>query len=103
MIGGFIVGVTSQFLVRALGPTLTQFGVSNVLADPTLELHDGSGNLIATNDNWKIADQGQQSQEVALTDTGKAPRDDAESAILRTLSPGNYTAIIRGKNDATGV
>jgi uncharacterized repeat protein (TIGR01451 family) len=105
MIGGFIVGATSQFLVRGLGPTLgaPPFNLPGVLADPTLELHDGSGNIIATNDNWKLDDQSQQSQEVAITDTGKAPPNAAESAILQTLSPGNYTAILRGKNDTTGV
>ena len=105
MIGGFIVGATSRFLVRGLGPTLgaPPFNVPGVLADPTLELHDGSGNIIATNDNWKTNDQTGQSQEVAITDTGKAPPDDAESALLQTLSPGNYTAILRGKNNTTGV
>jgi len=84
-------------LLRALGPTLTQFGVTGVLADPTLELHDGSGALITSNDNWK------DTQQAAISATGKAPPDDKESAILHTFAPGNYTAIVRGKNNTTGV
>ena len=99
LIGGFIIGGTGtkEVLLRALGPTLTQFGVTGVLADPTLELHDGSGALITSNDNWK------DTQQAAIAATGKAPPNDLESAILRPLNPGNYTAIVRGKNNTTGV
>jgi hypothetical protein len=99
LIGGFIVtgDVNKSVLVRGLGPTLTQFGVVGVLADPFLELHDGTGALIVSNDNWK------DTQQAAIMTTGKAPPNDSESAILRTLAPGNYTAILRGKNNATGV
>jgi len=99
LIGGFIVegSANKQVLLRALGPTLTQFGISGVLADPTLELHDGSGALITSNDNWK------DTQQAAIAATGKAPPNDLESAILHTFTPGNYTAIVRGKNNTTGV
>jgi sugar lactone lactonase YvrE len=97
-IGGFIVTGTAskQVVVRGLGPTLTQFGVSGVLADPTLDLHD-SASSIATNDNWK------DTQQAEIQATGLAPPNDAESAILITLQPGNYTAILAGKNGTTGV
>ena len=99
LIGGFIVGGSGskEVLLRALGPTLTQFGVTGVLADPTLELHDGTGALITSNDNWR------DTQQAAINATGLAPPNDLESAILRTFNPGNYTAIVRGKNNTTGV
>jgi N-acetylneuraminic acid mutarotase len=105
MIGGFIVGSPSNFLVRALGPTLgaPPFNIPGAMTDPTLELHDANGAMIASNDNWKVDDQTHQSQQAAITATGKAPPDDSESAILRTLAPGNYTAILKGKNNTTGI
>jgi hypothetical protein len=86
-----------QSFVRAIGPSLTSFGVSGALSDPTLEIHDGSGNTIATNDDWKEA------QQVQIETTGLPPGDDREAAILATLPAGGYTAIIRGKAGATGV
>jgi hypothetical protein len=97
-----IAGVIAQFhnkqvLVRALGPTLTNFGVTNALSDPQLELHDGNGTLIASNDDWKDPDQN------IIAATGLAPPNDLESAIAETIAPGNYTAIVRGFNSATGV
>jgi len=97
-IGGFIVTGTDtkQVVVRGLGPTLMQFGVSGVLADPTLNLHDSTSS-IATNDNWK------DTQQAAIQATGLAPPNDSESAILITLQPGNYTAILAGKNGTTGI
>src|SRR5438067_48751 len=99
-IGGFIVTGTAskQVVVRGLGPTLGQppFNVPNVLADPTLNLHDSTSS-IATNDNWR------DTQQAAIQATGLAPPNDAESAILITLQPGNYTAILAGKNGTTGV
>jgi len=97
-IAGFIVTGTDpkQVVVRGLGPTLTQFGVSGVLADPTLDLHDSTGS-IQTNNNWK------DTQQVAIQATGLAPPNDLESAILRTLPPGNYTAILAGNNGGTGI
>ena len=108
MIGGLIVGGANAdgkatVLVRALGPSLTSSGLQSVLADPTLELHDGNGATIATNDNWKINDQTQQSQESAIRATTIFPSSDFESAVIATLSPGSYTAVVRGKNGGTGV
>jgi len=99
LIGGFMIGRTGprQVLLRALGPTLTQFNVPGVLADPFLGLFDGSGNVLYTNDNWK------DTQQAAITATGKAPPNDLESAIVRTLEPGNYTAILSSKNGTPGV
>ena len=100
MIGGFIVGGSQNrtVLARAIGPSLTQFGVPNALPDPLLELHDASGTTLATNDNWK------STQQAAITATGLAPSDDREAAILSSpLAPGNYTAIVRGVGDTTGV
>jgi hypothetical protein len=99
LIGGFIVtgDVNKTVLLRALGPTLTQFGVVGVLGDTVLELHDGAGTLIASNDNWK------DTQQAQIMATGKAPPNNLESAILRSLAPGNYTAILSGKNNTTGV
>ncbi len=99
LIGGFIVsGSTSKsVLLRAIGPSLSNFGLTGVLADPTLELHDASGALITSNDNWR------DTQESAIEATMIAPTDDRESAILATLDPGAYTAIIRGKNDSIGI
>ena len=108
-IGGFIItGITPKnMIIRGIGPSLTTFGLQNVLADPTLELHTtnnmGADVVVATNDNWKINDQTQQSQEAAVLATGLAPSRDAESAILATLSPGAYTAQLRGKNGGTGI
>lgn len=106
MIGGFILGGSSQgskILIRGIGPSLTAAGITNALANPTLELHDGNGTLVATNDNWKLNDQTQQSQETEVRATTIPPSNDLESAILTTLSPGNYTAILSGKNGGTGV
>ena len=68
-----------------------------------MELHDGSGTTVATNDNWKIDDQSGQSQENLIRATTIPPSNDLESAVVATLSPGNYTSIVRGKNTATGV
>ncbi len=107
MIGGFIVGGGNgrgvRVGVRALGPSLSNAGVPGVLANPTLELHDVNGALIATNDNWKINDQTHQSQEVEVRRFALAPASDFESAIITTLVPGNYTAIVRGKSNTTGI
>ena len=99
MIGGLImVGPGSDtVLVRAIGPSLAQKGITNPLADPMLELHDGNGTLLASNDNWK------DTQQAQIQATGLAPTNDAESAIVQTLEPGNYTAIVRGKKDTIGV
>ncbi len=109
MIGGFIVGGGSgngaRVIVRAIGPSLNANGspVPGRLADPTLELHNANGSMIVTNDNWKINDQTGQSQEADIRATTIPPTDDLESAIVATLPPDNYTAIVRGKNNTTGV
>jgi hypothetical protein len=98
MIAGMIVQNNNQnVIVRALGPTLTSFGVTNALANPTLEVRNGNGTLIGFNDNWK------STQPAEITATGKAPPNDLESAMVRTLAPGSYTAIVRGVNNTTGV
>lgn len=99
MIGGFIIGGkdSAEVLVRAIGPSLTEQGIAAPLADPVLELHDANGKLIASNDNWR------SSQQSEITATSLAPPDNRESAILATLAPGNYTAIVNGANNGTGV
>ncbi|MGH8093612.1 MAG: NF038122 family metalloprotease, partial [Chthoniobacterales bacterium] len=96
LIGGFIVlgESAANTILRALGPSLP---VAGSLADPTLELHDGNGTTISSNDDWK------SDQESEILATGIPPTDDAESAIVATLAPGSYTAIVRGKNNTTGV
>ena len=108
MIGGFIIEGTEPktVIVRAIGPELTQFGVTNALADPTLELHDSTTALIASNDNWQTTQSGgiiSGDQVSAIQNSGLAPSQASESAIIATLPPGNYTAILRGKNNTTGV
>jgi hypothetical protein len=108
MIGGFIIqgAQPKRVIVRAIGPELTQFGITDALADPTLELHNGTGALIASNDNWQTTQIGgiiTSDQVSAIQNSGKAPTQASESAIIATLQPGNYTAIVRGKNNTTGV
>ena len=95
-------------ILRAIGPELSAppFNIPNALANPTLELHDGTGALIATNDNWQTTIIGgiiTANQVSAIQNSGHAPTQPTESAIIATLSPGNYTAIIRGENNTTGV
>ena len=99
LIGGIIVGgnTSKPVVVRALGPTLTQFGVTGVLQNPYLELRDGNGNLVEANNDW------QQSPEAAtISADGKAPPNAKESAMAPTLSPGNYTALVTGVGGTTG-
>jgi phospholipase/lecithinase/hemolysin len=99
MIGGLIVGSGENPIVvlRAIGPTLANAGIVNPLLDPTIELHDGNGAVMSTNDNWK------EGQLEAVQATQLAPTDDRESAIAVFLAPGNYTAVVSGKNGTTGV
>lgn len=101
LIAGFILqgpdGSAKTVVVRGIGPSLAGAGITNPLANPTLELHDATGGLIATNDNWK------DTQETEINAAQLAPIDDLESALLQTLSPGAYTAIVRGLNGGTGV
>jgi hypothetical protein len=108
MIGGFIVEGTQpkRVIVRAIGPELTQHGVPNVLADPTLELHNSTGALIASNDSWLHTIIGgiiRADQVRDIRNSGHAPTDPRESAIIADVRPGNYTAIVRGVNNTTGV
>src|SRR5213595_3511965 len=100
MIGGFITeggNGSTELVVRGLGPTVTQFGVSGALADPALTLVDSNGNIVRSNNNWK------DSQQVAVQATGLAPPNDLEAAILATVSAGNYTAILSGNAGGTGI
>lgn len=96
MIGGLIITGQNPLyvIVRAIGPSLP---VPGALGNPTLELYDGDGGLIAANDNW------QSDQETEILATGLAPTDVLESAIVRNLAPGNYTAVVRGAGNSTGV
>jgi plastocyanin len=108
MIGGFIVqgNEPKRVIIRAIGPELTQFGVPNVLADPTLELHDRTGALIASNDNWQTTIIGgiiTANQVSDIQNSGHAPTAASESAIIANLPPGNYTAIVQGVSNTTGV
>ena len=107
LIGGFILdGLptnTKRLMIRAIGPSLTQFGVPGVLSDTTLEVHDASGN-VTTNDNWKINDLTGASQQAEIEATGIPPGNDLESALVMTLPAGqSVTAIVRGKDGAAGV
>jgi hypothetical protein len=107
MIGGLIVsggtgGGIARVIVRAMGPSLGAFGIANSLQDPNLELHDASGATIASNDNWKTSPTG-GSQQGEIEATGIPPTNDSESALVRNLAPGNYTAIVRGANNTTGI
>ena len=93
LIGGFIINgdVPKRVVLRAIGPSLAAFGVANPLADPALELHAIDGSLITTNDNWKVPN------ELDIEATGLQPSNDLESAIVSTLDPGSYTAVVSGK------
>jgi N-acetylneuraminic acid mutarotase len=108
MIGGFIVQGTGpkQVIIRAIGPELTQYGIADALANPRLELHNGSGALIATNDDWQSTILGgiiTSNQVSDIQNSGHAPTAASESAIIANLQPGNYTAIVNGVNNTTGV
>lgn len=98
LIGGFIVTGHSpkRYLLRGIGPSLASSGVTGYLANPVLELHEPGGAVI-TNDDWK------SSQQAAIAATGAQPQNDLESAIIATLSPGTYTAVLHGANNGTGV
>ncbi|MFL6541683.1 MAG: plastocyanin/azurin family copper-binding protein [Chthoniobacterales bacterium] len=98
MIGGFIIGgsASQRVLIRAIGPSLASSSVTNALQNPMLELHDANGALTNANDDWK-------STQPEITATGAAPSDDRESAIVATLPPAGYTAIVRGANSSVGV
>ncbi len=103
MIAGFIVqNGPVRAVVRAIGPSLRAFGIPNALADTTLQLRDGSGTLVVENDDWKVRSDG-SSQQAELEATGLQPTNDLEAAFLITLQPGQYTAQVRGKPEATGI
>jgi hypothetical protein len=102
LIGGFYAGpqtaAVTGVVFRAIGPSLSNFGVPQPMQDPTLEIHNSNGDVIASNDDW------QTNQKAEIQATGLAPSDPRESAILmRNFDPGPYTAIVRGKNNTTGV
>ncbi|MEO8438885.1 MAG: hypothetical protein ABI540_01565 [Spartobacteria bacterium] len=99
LIGGLIVrGDAGQnVLIRAIGPDLSALQIPNALFDPALELRDGSGTLLASNDDWR------DDQEAEITATGLAPNDDRDSAVIFALIPGSYTAIVRGAAESGGV
>ena len=99
LIGGFIVtgNEPKRVVIRALGPSLTGAGVPGALQNPTLQLLTDNNALVAENDDWR------QTQESEITATGIPPADDREAAIVQTLSPGNYTAAVRGAGDTAGV
>jgi hypothetical protein len=100
MIGGFIVsgGSTTTVLIRAIGPSLAFSGVAGVLEDPTLDFVDGNGSIILSNDDWRTGGQEQQ-----ILDTTVPPSDERESALVATIGPGGYTAIVRGNGGRIGV
>jgi len=107
MIGGLIVdggtfGGFARVILRAIGPSLAASGIQGVLPDPSLELRDASGAIIASNDNWKTRSDG-SSQQGEIEATSVPPPNDAESALVQNLAPGNYTAIVRGTGNTTGI
>jgi hypothetical protein len=95
--GGFEGGRPAKVVIRALGPSLGDAGVNGALADPTLELIDANGFTVRANDDWRA------SQQIELEALGLQPTRDEESALIATLPPGNYTAVVRGNGDTTGV
>jgi photosystem II stability/assembly factor-like uncharacterized protein len=102
VIGGFFLGggtVSDRIALRGIGPSLTDQGIPNALADPVLELRDGNGALLISNNDW----QDNQSQAAALIAAGLAPTNPLEAGILMTLPPGPYTALLAGLNDGAGV
>ena len=99
LIAGFVISgnQAKKVIVRALGPTLSTRGVSGALADPTITIINSSNVVVASNDNWR------DTQETEIAASGYAPPDDLESAIIATLAPGSYTAVVTGKNGGTGI
>jgi hypothetical protein len=109
LFGGFIVqgppGSTKKIIVRALGPFLTQFGVTDALANPTLEIRDGTNLIVATNNDWRNTQVGgiiTGDQAAEIEGSGLVPGNDLESAIIANLAPGNYTAVVRGVDNTVG-
>ena len=103
LIGGFIPGNgVTKVIIRAIGPTLVNAAVPDPLQNPTLDLVNASGTILATNDDWKTRPDG-SSQQAEIEATTIPPGDDRESALVASLPPGNYTAVVRGKNDTIGI
>jgi hypothetical protein len=100
LIGGFIITGTQskKVILRAIGPSLAASGIAGCLSNPTLELHNSSGALVAQNDDWQ-----QSAQAAQIASSGVPPTNAMESAIIATLAPGSYTAIVRGVNNMTGI
>jgi hypothetical protein len=100
MIGGFIIQKgPARAVIRAIGPSLTGFGISNALPDTTLQLRNGNGAIVRENDNWKS----DPDQKQALEGTGLQPAHDLEAALIETIQPGQYTAQVRGQGNASGI
>jgi hypothetical protein len=102
LIAGFIVGNNNgaaRVVIRGIGPSLIQSGVTNPLPDPTLELHDNNGALLMANDNW----QDNPAMAGQISASGLAPSNPLESAVLTGLLPGTYTAIVAEKNGGSGI
>jgi hypothetical protein len=102
MIGGFMLGNNggnTDVAVRGRGPSLSQFGLSNVLADPTLEIHNGNGSIMISNDDW----ESDPVSAALLTANGLALSDPKESGIFATLPPGQFTAVLAGTNNGVGI
>ena len=99
MIGGFVISgnTPKKVAIRGMGPVLANFGITNFVADPFLELRGSGGGLIVSNDNWK------DTQQAEIQSLGLAPNDNREAVIVTTLTPGTYTALLTGKNGTTGV
>lgn len=95
--GCSVTADANDVVIRALGPSLSSLGVKNALADPVVTLYDSNANVIATNDNWKDSQQG------VIESSGHKPPDDRDAAIFARLPAGNYTAVVTGKNENTGV
>ncbi|MDQ6626147.1 MAG: hypothetical protein M3Y69_08425 [Verrucomicrobiota bacterium] len=98
LIGGLVISgdKPKRVLLRAIGPSLTAFGVQGALRDPFLAIHNSAGTMIAWNDSWRA-------YESAVDPLGKAPGDDAECAIVTSLAPGAYTAVLSGSGGSQGV
>jgi hypothetical protein len=95
ILGTIVLGdLPANVIFRGIGPSM---GIPGELQDPTLELHNEDGDTLYTNDNWR------SDQEAAIIASGVAPGNDAESAIVMTLAPGKYTAVLRGAGDTTGI
>ncbi len=102
VIGGFILGggsASDSIIIRGIGPSLADFGLSPVVADPQLELRDSNGGIVRANDNW----QDDPAQAAIISGVNLAPTNDLESAIAETLAPDSYTAVLFGTNNGTGL